>query len=83
MSHKRKAEDNKRLKKTYEETKNWYGPGVWYDEKTGRYYRLDFTNKWLKRQCSKVARRKLKNSDYIFTKKSGYKKLFDYWWELF
>ena len=81
MSYQRKAEDNKRLQKTYEETKHGYGPGVWYDEEEGRYYRLNFTNKWLKRHCNKITRRGLKRTDAVGGK-SYYIKYYDYWWEL-
>lgn len=82
MSHKRKEEDKKRLKKVYEETKNGYGPGVWFDDKKRRYVRLDFTNKWLKTHTTRIIRRKLKN-EHCFFEKSLYKKYYDYWWELF
>ena len=82
MSYQRKAEDNRRLSKTYEETKHSYGPGVWYDEEKERYYRLNFTNKWLKRHCSKITRRRLKRTDVVGSK-SYYKKYYDYWWELY
>lgn len=82
MSYQRKAEDNRRLQKTYEETKHNYGPGVWYNEEKERYYRLNFTNKWLKRHCSKITRRRLKRTDAVGGK-SYYKKCYDYWWELY
>lgn len=82
MSYQRSREDKRRLKKTYEETKNEYGPGVWYDEKKKRYIRLDFTSSWLKTHCRHMIRRRLKKSD-SFNEKGLYKKYFDYWWELF
>ena len=82
MSHRRSVEDERRLKKTYEETKNDYGPGVWYDERKGRYIRSNFTDTWLKTHCRRVIRRRLKQ-DAVFYEKGLYKKYFDYWWEKF
>ena len=83
MSYQRKAEDNRRLHKTYEETKRSYGPGVWYNERKERYCRLNFTNSWLKRHCSKVTRKRLKRTRVIVSSKSYYKRFYDYWWELY
>ena len=82
MSYQRSQEDKRRLKKTYEETKNSYGPGIWYDEEKRRYIRADFTNAWLKIYCRRQIRHKLKNED-VLSEKSLYKRYFDYWWELF
>ena len=82
MSHHRSIEDERRLKKTYEETKNSWGPGVWYDERKSRYIRANFTDTWLKKHCARIIRRKLKNND-TFNQKSLYKRYYDYWWELY
>ena len=81
MSYQRKVEDNRRLRKTYEETKHSYGPGVWYNEEKERYDRLNFTSKRLKKHCSRITRRRLKK-DTSVGGKSYYKRHFDYWWEL-
>lgn len=84
MSHKRKVEDIHRLKKVYEATKHGYGPGVWYDENKGTYIRLDFSNSWLKKHCRRNTRRKLKkNISELGSERSLYKRLYDYWWELY
>ena len=82
MSYRSSIEDKRRLKKIYSETKNSYGPGVWYDEEKERYIKLDFTSTWLKHYCRKSIRRKMKDND-TFNQKGLYKKYFDYWWELF
>jgi len=82
MSHKRKKEDNRRLKKLYDETKNWYGAGAYYNEKKNRYIKYSCHNTWLKSHCQKMIRRKLKNDFSTGISKGGYKKFFDYWWEL-
>lgn len=82
MGYLRSKERNRRLEKLYEETKNSYGAGVWYDEKKGRYIRYSCGGRkhkrYLKKLSSKKARRyqgDMQNSDY--------KRTFDYWWELY
>lgn len=82
MSHKRKREDNRRLKKLYNETKNGYGAGAQYSEKKNRYIRYSCHNAWLKARCRKLTRKRLKNDIDAPISKGGYKKFFDYWWEL-
>lgn len=81
MSHKRKIEDKHRLKKLYEETKNSYGAGAWFNKNKNRYIRYTCHNKWLKKYCSKAIRRKMKNME-VSPKGNDYRKIFDYWWEL-
>ena len=79
MSYKRKVEDKRRLKKNYEETKNTYGAGTWYDETKNRYIRYSCNNEWFKTHCRRVIRRKLKKNTELSGRYS-YKKYFDYWW---
>ena len=81
MSHKRKCEENRRLKKLYEKTRHAYGAGVWFDESKGRYIKYSCHNKWLKTHCRRIIRRRMKNIG-MPRKGNGYRKLFDYWWEL-
>ena len=81
MSHRRSREDDKRLKKLYEETKNSYGAGAYYDEKKGILRQYSVHSKFIKNQSTRTIRRKLKNSDIIYSK-GQYKRLYDYWWEL-
>jgi len=81
MSHKRKTEDKHRLKKLYEETKNYYGAGVWFNKDKNRYIRYSCHSKGLKRYCKKVIRRRIKNIE-VSPKGNGYRRIFDYWWEL-
>lgn len=81
MSHKRKLEDKRRIKKLYEKTKCAYGAGAWFDERKGRYIKYSCHNKWLKTHCRRMVRRRMKNIG-MAQKGNGYRKLFDYWWEL-
>lgn len=82
MSWAAQREDKRRMKKTYEETKYGYGPGVWYDNDKERYIRLDFTNKWLKHYCRRVTRRRLKNAD-VSSHRAYEKRFYEYWWSLY
>lgn len=79
MSYKRKRYDRRKLKKLY--LLNNYYAGVIYNEDTGsyrRYYRSQ-VSKYLKNVSNrKVRRRKLENLQH-----GDYKKVFDYWWELY
>lgn len=82
MSHRRKTEDKRRLKRLYEETKHQYGTGVWYSDKKNRFIRYSCHNAWLKRYCSKITRTRMKNILENSNSKAEYKKIFDYWWIL-
>lgn len=80
MSHKRKVEDNKRLKKLYNDTKGRFR-GAWYNEEKGRYVKADYTSPWLKNQSHRLTRRRLKNAPCHY-ERGHFKKTFDYWWKL-
>ena len=82
MSHRRKSEDKRRLKRLYEKTKNSYGAGAWYSDKKNRFIRYSCHNAWLKRYCSKITRTRMKNILENSNSKAEYKKIFDYWWIL-
>ena len=84
MSYKRARERNRRLKKLYDKTKNSYGAGAWYDEEKERYIRYFCHDKDLKKTCRRTTRRRLKQQHLGANLNRGaYKKVFDYWWELF
>lgn len=82
MAYARSKEDQRRIRKLYNETRNRWTAGAWYDERKHRYVRFyscrtpGYT-KWLRRQSNK----RLRRSPNIYKGKQ-YKKLFDYWWEL-
>lgn len=82
MSYKRVEQRKKRLEKLYNETKHGYAAGVYYDRRKERYIRYYRGNKWLKVHCSRITRRKLKDTEAIYNR-GQYKKLYDYWWELY
>lgn len=83
MAYKQAQNRKKRLLKTYRETKNGYGSGVWYDERRGFYYKYSASNtpgytKSLKRASNRKVRRARDLGRH-----SDYKRLYDYKWILF
>lgn len=84
MSFWRKQEDNKRLQRLYDETKNSCGNGAYYDRRKDRIIRYSLSNgksypKYLKRQSNK----RIRKNKYYLPKRGNYKKLYDYWWLLY
>ena len=69
----------RKLEKLYDKTKNGYGAGAWKkdDGRIVRYWVCPNARKWLKRCCSKAARKAEHIADG-----SAYKRIFDYWWNL-
>lgn len=83
MSYHRAKERNRRLKKLYNETKNTYRAGAYYNEDKKRYIKYRPSNtpghaKYLRKMSNRRVRRNV-----AIPKGSTYKKLFDYWWELY
>ena len=79
VSYRRKQEDNRRLKKTYAQTKNAYGNGVYFDENKGRYIRVysPRSAKFFRKQSNKRVRKS------NFSMRVGeYLKQYDYWWQI-
>ena len=63
MGYRRSKERNRRLKKLYDETKNWYGAGAYYDEDKKRYIRYSpCKNSGYTKYLRKVANRKVRRS---------------------
>ena len=79
MSHRRKMKEKHKLKHVYNQTKSFYGVGVYYDEDKKRYMR------WYAPRIGKFYRRisnkKVRHAKYLINGNS-YRKYFDYWWEL-
>lgn len=79
MSHQRKVRDNHKLKKLYDETKNSYAAGAYFDERKNRIVKYTCHNEWFKTHSRRIVRRRLNNSD-ILSNGNEYKKMYDYWW---
>ena len=80
MSWQRSKETKRRYKKLHDDTIHCYGSGVWYDEERGRYIRCwqPRIAKFVKRKCNRAVRR-YKGS---LTGKGSYRKISEYWWEI-
>ena len=83
MAYNQSRERKRRLLKLYNETKYKYGSGVFYDEDKNRYIRYSPSKKssvprWLRKQSNRKYRR---HRDIL--NHNLYKKVYDYWWELF
>jgi len=84
MGYKQSRERNRRLKKVYQQTKNSYGRGVWYDTRKGRYIRYyPRTNTSLSRYFRKQANRKVRRNKQEPLQYGSYRKIYDYWWNLY
>ncbi|MBQ6627897.1 MAG: hypothetical protein IJH65_03620 [Methanobrevibacter sp.] len=81
MSYQRKMIENRRLKKLYQATKNWYGAGAYYDERKKRIIKYTCNSKEVRKLSSKIIRRKLNRTEDRYNG-SKYKRLFDYWWTI-
>ena len=80
----RSKERDRRLKKLYDATKSGYGAGAWYNEEKKRYIRCSNSNttgytKWLRR----LSNRRIRRMKDVTLNNGQYKKVFDYWWELY
>ena len=80
MGYKRSQETKKRYKRLYDETIRHYGAGVWYDEKKGRYIRYwqPRRAKFVKRKCNRAVRRYKET----LNTKGAYRKVSEYWWDI-
>ena len=84
MAYKQAKNRKKHLIKTYNETKNGYGSGVWYDDDDrGFYYKYTASNtpgyaKMLRRISNKKVRKATEVGSH-----GDYRRSFDYKWALF
>lgn len=87
MSYQRKQEDKRRLAALYNETRNNFGAGAYYDQRKERLIRYSYTGggrgRYLKQQAARTARRENRSADHASSARAAYRRTFDYWWELF
>lgn len=82
MSYRRSRERNRRLKKLYNESYSFI-TGAWYDEKKKRYRRSESSRKSAKHKYyRKISNRKVRRSKDV-PNGGKYRRVFDYWWELY
>lgn len=84
MSHRRKAMERRKLKKLHDETWNSVFAGAYWNDRKQRYVRF-YTcrtpgyTKYLRR----LSNRRVRHSLDVPMRGSGYRKHYDYWWELY
>lgn len=82
MSYRRSCEEKQRIAKLYKKTKHKYGRGVYYDRNKERHVRYYISKrgrgKWLRRQSNKKVRKSQRLPIFC-----AYRRMYDYWWELF
>lgn len=81
MSYRRCNERNRRLRKLYKSTKNYYGHGAYYDKKKQRYVRYSVDRNGYKKYLKRYYNKKIRKSSDI-DNHNGYRKLYDYWGNL-
>lgn len=83
MAYKQAQKRKKRLVKTYKQTKNNYGAGVWFNEDKGFYVKCSSSSTpGYTKALRRISNRKVRRSKDLYNH-SSYKKLYDYWWTLF
>ena len=70
-----------RLKKLYESTKQSCGAGVYFDNDKKRYIKYQCGGRSYRKSLRKLSNRKYRRMNDVM-KHSGYKKVFDYYWNL-
>lgn len=80
MSHRRKMEENHRLKLLFNQTQHSYGSGAYYDDDKKRYIRWYAPRRG--KYYRKLSNRKVRHTKYLVNG-NIYKKYFDYWWTLY
>ena len=82
MSWRRASEDKRRMKKIYRQTRYSIAGGVYFSEKKGRYvryYKSDYRHADYFRCLTNRTVRRTKD----VASGGYYRRLFDYWWNLF
>ena len=87
MSWRRSEEQKRRDKNLYRHTKYKYARGVWYDSEKDRFVRFQMSRNgrgnrvaYVKRKCNRTVRR---NKMFISGGKGSYRKMSEFWWEVF
>ena len=86
MSWNRSHETSRRLKNLYKKTKNHYARGAYYDNDKERYIQFQMSRKgrgnyisYVKKKCNRIVRR---NRFSVPNGKGSYRKMSEFWWEI-
>ncbi len=83
MSHRRSRETRRRFKKLADATSKWFGSEAYYDEDRGRYVRYYArAGKGFPKYLRTVANRKVRRAKNVPQRGGGYRRVYDYQWEL-
>ena len=82
MSHRRAQEDKQRLKHLYEETRHWIGGGAYFDSRKDRYIRYTWNKNGQPRYLRRCGHRKVRRMRDV-PDRGGYRRVYDYWWNLY
>ena len=83
MAYKQAENRRKKLVRTYNETKNHYGSGVWFDEDRNRYIKCSASNtSGYAKQLRRISNKKVRKSSDVGNH-AVYRKAYDYKWELY
>lgn len=81
MSYQRSRQEHKRMSRLYDQTKNTYGAGAYFNEQKNCFMRYSASNgvrsKFLKKQSNKRVRRATDLHNY-----AAYRRYLDYYFEL-
>lgn len=80
MSHRRKMEEKRKLKRLYKKTQYSSRAGAYYDEDKKRYMRW-YTPR-IGKYYRRISNKRVRRTKYLVNGNT-YKKYFDYWWELY
>lgn len=73
----------RRLKKLYEETKNIYGVGAYYDSRKGRLIKDSVNSASVRRSCNRRFRRRLNRGRFDVMDGGAYRRYEEYWWTVY
>lgn len=81
MSHRRKGEENRRLKKLYEEThKHSYSwGGAYYNDNKNRYVRIRTSRSGFPKYVRRLANKRIRQRKMETLNNSRYRKASEYW----
>lgn len=82
MRHNEKMVEKRKLKRTYAATHSRYGSGVWYDDRKQRYVRIYIGSPGYGKFLRRISNKRLRKDKRLY-QGSAYKRIYDYWWELY
>ena len=83
VSYRRSVQTKARLKRLSKKTPHCYAGGAWYDPEKGRYIRIYISGRTARPKFHrKMSNKKLRRYPEVMNH-GLYRKVYDYWWEIF